>query len=287
MTVCVAAFAEKSKALVMVSDKALTHSSVYGADTDIQKMLHVGKSNWRALVAGDPSFAKKVIRDAASEIQKDKTINETQFAMMNCVSRSYQKSREESVVDQILTPRLLTKELLTKELLVGRRSELLPLPGSYSDDVLRELRAFQAQCDLLLCGFDSGGTPHIFSVVEPGVSIDHDMSGYHAIGSGAAFAIAKLLSWDVNRNRPLAEVLYRAFDAKAHAEIVSTVGFAWDGYVLTRRRGWRVKLSVRKALDDLFVQVNRSPFDTSPKSRTRKKLQTRVLKFAATVMKRK
>jgi len=265
----------------MVSDKALTHSSVYGSDTDIQKMLPIGKSHWRALVAGDPSFAKKVIREVVAAIDKDKKISETQFAMMTCLTRAYQQIREQAILDQILTPRLLTKDLL-----VARSTAFLPLPEAYSDDALRALKEFEISCSLLICGFDVAGTPHLFSVTEPGVSLDHDMSGYHAIGSGHAFATARLLSWDENRNKALAEVLYRVFDAKAHAEIVNTVGFAWDGYVLTRRKGWRVKLPVRNALDELFGQVNRSPFDSSTKRRT-KKWEQRVLRFAARVTKRK
>lgn len=281
MTICAAAFAEKSQAIVMVSDKALTHSGVYGSDTDIQKMLPIGKSHWRALVAGDTSFAKKVIRESAAMIEADKTIDQTQFAMMKCVTESYQRMREQFALDQILRPRLLTKELL-----VARSAALLPLPDLYSADTLKVLKELEISCSLLMCGFDKAGAPHMFSVVEPGLSVDHDMSGYHAIGSGSAFAIARLLSWDVNRNKPLSEVLYRVFDAKAHAEIVNTVGFAWDGYVLTRKRGWRVKLPVRNALDELSSLINRSPFDTSPK-RHAKKWQRRVLRFAARITKKK
>lgn len=72
MTVCVAAFAVKSKAILLASDKALTYGSSgptpMQSDTGIKKIRQIGQSGWWALVSGSPSAAEKVIREAGQTV---------------------------------------------------------------------------------------------------------------------------------------------------------------------------------------------------------------------------
>src|SRR5208337_3109416 len=74
MTVCIAAFAAKSKAIVLVSDKMLTYGD-YNAiqmqsDTGVRKLLHLGDSGWEVQFAGDGAFAEKVVYQAMQEYEK-------------------------------------------------------------------------------------------------------------------------------------------------------------------------------------------------------------------------
>ena len=74
MTVCLAAFAEKAKAIVLVSDRAVTYggsdedSSGSGAmqydTTGARKFKRIGETLWYALLAGDPTFALNVVSGA-------------------------------------------------------------------------------------------------------------------------------------------------------------------------------------------------------------------------------
>ena len=66
MTVCIGALAAKSKAIVMVADKAITYTSHSSAllqwdVTGLCKILPIGASSWHVLIGGDPIFALQVI----------------------------------------------------------------------------------------------------------------------------------------------------------------------------------------------------------------------------------
>jgi uncharacterized protein (AIM24 family) len=66
----VAAFAAKSQAIVLVSDKALTYSGAgVQSDTSVKKILPLGNSLWHALIAGDSTFANEVLVQCAQAIQ--------------------------------------------------------------------------------------------------------------------------------------------------------------------------------------------------------------------------
>ncbi|MGO9210789.1 MAG: hypothetical protein ACLPXM_06510 [Terriglobales bacterium] len=162
MTVCVGTIAAKSKAIVMVADKALTYRAGGPAmqfDTGIRKILPIGQSGWYVLVAGDPSFAGDVIEQAKSALARDPTLRASVAGMMNCMKEAYQKCRETAVVDHILSPNLLNKQLL-----VARPNKLLPLPDDHYDQVITDVQEYQAGTSLLVCGFDGDRKPqpHIF-----------------------------------------------------------------------------------------------------------------------------
>lgn len=273
MTVCVATFAEKSRAILMISDKAVTFGdNIYRpamqSDTGVNKRLRIGK-NWRALVAGDPGFASAVVRDVERHIEADTSIANSYRLMIECVSENYARLWGEAIHRRVLTPHLLTKDLLT-----ARPNTMLPLPQDYFDSVIKRVREFGVGCSVLVCGFDKSRDPHVFSVDSAGDYSDHDLTGFHAIGIGSEAAIARLLNWSADRRDRLDEALYQAFDAKAHAEIIQGVGYAWDGYILTPRKGTRVPRTVQRAMDKLFDETTRSPFDRSPRHSTTKWVKT-------------
>ncbi len=74
MTVCIASFAAKSKAIVTVSDKSVTYggkdSIPLVSDTEAQKFLRIGETFWYTLTAGDPSFAFSVVKAAEKTLTK-------------------------------------------------------------------------------------------------------------------------------------------------------------------------------------------------------------------------
>jgi len=172
MTVCLATFAEKSKAIVLVSDKAVTYggatdedSSGSGAmqyDTGVKKVKRVGETLWYALLAGDPTFALNVINAAEQIIAHTPDLPNSAMGMMSCFKAAYKKRREELVSDRVLAPRLLTKDLL-----VARTSDLLPLDQEFFFGVSAEAKNLKTNTSLLVCGFDSNSKAHIFSIVNP------------------------------------------------------------------------------------------------------------------------
>src|ERR1700687_610867 len=164
MTVCIAAIAAKSKAIVMIADKAITYGleRPMQADVGIKKILPVGKTGWHALVGGDPSFAKEVIDTALEKIVnadgRSLHLPGRARTMMHCIKDAYKDVRKQLVTDGVLAPSLLDE------------MKLQSLPDDYAIAIYGALADFKVNCSLLVCGFDLDKVPHIFSVVSPGIA---------------------------------------------------------------------------------------------------------------------
>ena len=83
MTVCVAALANNAKAIVLISDKAITYGdnrfrpAVQGDSGGVEKLLAVGDSGWHALLAGNPTIAEAISRQMADDIVADPSISKS------------------------------------------------------------------------------------------------------------------------------------------------------------------------------------------------------------------
>lgn len=256
MTVCVAAIAAKSKAIVMIADKAITYGAErpMQADVGIKKILPIGETGWHALIGGDPSFAQEVIDVAVGHItnehhQENAVIPNTARAMMHCMKLAYKSVRKQFVSDKILSPRLLDENKLEK------------LPEDYVIEIYALLANYPITCSLLVCGFDSRGTPHIFSVTSPGIATNHDIPGFHAVGVGRDIAIGELYQFETKSTESLDTALYEVFDAKANAELIQGVGYEWDCSVLVAdREPIEITRAARKAVEAMFEEATASPY---------------------------
>jgi len=170
MTVCVAAFAQKAQAIVMVSDKAVTYpgAAALQSDVGIKKVRRVAKTPWHVLIAGDPSFALRVIDGVETAFKARKNRDGTDLShssgtTMKVFESAYQIARSRFVENTVLSPRLLTRDLL-----YARGKDLLPLDPEFSSDVSDACQLANPSASLLVCGFDHDDKAHIFSVVIPG-----------------------------------------------------------------------------------------------------------------------
>ncbi len=264
MTVCVSSFTERSKAIVAVADKAVTlgASAPIQTDTGIKKMLPVGNSGWYALVAGSPSFATAVIEKTKFLMVQDRyrDCKLSATAMMLCMRDAYKQCREDLTETAILSPYLLTKDTWA-----SRPTTMHPLNAKVSDAVQDKLEEFSAKTSLLVFGFSRDGArakPHLFSVIDPGVGLNHDLTGSHAVGIGRLAAIGQMAFWEVDRNDPLDRSLYEVFHAKATAELVQGVGFSWDAWVaFPNMIPINVNENIRKLLDRAFSYQAASPYE--------------------------
>lgn len=264
MTVCVAALAKDSRAIVMVADKALTYGdNVYRpamtGETGIVKMLPLGDSGWNALVAGSPTFADLVVRRAANVASADPDVANSVTEMMECVKRAYQQEREQAVIDEVLQPRLLTKELF-----VARDAKMLPLDSTYLIDVANRIAQYNCDCSLLVCGFDGSNEGAIFTVNNPGVAASHALAGYGAIGIGDEIAISRLLWRQAEAEDDVDVALYQVFEAKAHAELIQGVGGSSDAWVMTPGRTAKVEPETIELLEMVFISASSIPFKPRP-----------------------
>jgi hypothetical protein len=257
MTVCVAAIAAKSKAIVMVSDKAITFGTErpMQADVDIKKILPIGKTGWYALVAGDPSFGREVIDIVVDSITvpggKVHGISSpaTVRSMMHCLKDAYKIARRQMVIDKILAPRMLDE------------TKLQGLPEEYKIEIYSVIADFKISCSLLVCGFDLERVPHLFSVTSPGIAVNHDIPGFHAVGVGRDIAIGELYQFETETDESLDVALYEVFDAKATAELIQGVGYEWDCLILSKdREPTEITARVRKAVENMLFEASSSPY---------------------------
>jgi 20S proteasome alpha/beta subunit len=278
MTVCIAAIAAKSKAIVLASDKAVTVGQLrpMQSDSSVRKILSIGSSGWKALIAGDPSFAQKVIRHVRTTIPKGAK-SESFTSIMDRMKHSYQEVRKQTVRDEILQPLLLTEELL-----LARRANLLPLPDVFVQMAADSMRKYRAGSTMLVSGFGSDDVPHIFSVTEPGNVTIHDLTGYWAIGIGESAAIERLMWAEISKREDLERVLYEVFDAKANAEIVQGVGYEWDAEVMVaRKKAKRVPSDIKRLIENVFEENTASPFK---KKRFPDGWKTKLKEFSQSVL---
>jgi hypothetical protein len=260
MTVCIGAIAEDSKAIVMVADKAVTYDGglPIESDTNVHKIVPIGKSGWYALMAGDPTFAMDVVSQC-EQIIFSKGNPASGDEMMRYVREAYQDCREGEIVDRILRPRLLSKELY-----ISRSKDLLPLAPAFTAEIDGQIKKFQTGTRLLVCGFYEK-TPYIFSVADPGVYDRHERLGFHAVGIGQETALARLLSVEADKTDALATALYNVFDAKVNAEIMQGIGYGWDAEILVRGspKSFKVPRNIVSLMDRVYTGFPRSPFDVS------------------------
>lgn len=247
------------------------------SDSSIRKILPIGNSGWRSLIAGDPSFAQKVIRHARTSLPKKATKNESFTSMMKLMKESYQEVRKQTMDDQVLKPLLLNEDLL-----VARKNTYLPLPDALVKMAVDGIAKYTAGTSMLICGFGPDGVPHIFSLSDPGTVTIHDLSGYWAIGIGYLNSIERLLWAEISKKDDLDYMLYEVFDAKASAEIVQGVGYDWDAEIMVSgQRFHRVPTDIKNLVAKVFEENTGSPFlkKTFP-PRWQKKLEI----FAARVL---
>lgn len=289
MTVCVAALAIDSKAIVLIADKALTYGdnfsrpAMQGESGGVEKRIEIGNTGWHVLVAGTPTFAEDVIRVAEARIAQNETISDSYPSIMDCMKAAYQAVRESAIVDQILRPNLLTKEDF-----VSRSNALLPLQDSYFLGIANNVNGFRLDCSLLVCGFDEAGEGRIFSVDEPGVVNSHELTGFHAIGSGAETAIAHLLFRAAEAEDELDLALYQAFEAKAHAEVIQGVGAYSDEWILTSDGIIDVPREIDQLLGDVYDSATQLPFkknraELEPKKNPPKNWEDKLKDFTDSV----
>jgi len=258
MTVCIAAIAAKSKAIVMVADKAITYGEQsFQADMGIKKIVPVGKTGWYALIGGNPSFAQEVIDATVADIVTvdPKKTHHSAYPgvlkdMMLCMKDAYKAVRRQWVADRYLAPRMLDE-----------KNPFAGLPDEYKVDLMALMADFKITCSLLVCGFDGQMIPHIFSVVSPGIASCHDIPGFHAVGIGRDAAIGELYQFETEADDPLDAALYEVFYAKATAEIVQGVGYGWDCSILTSDHDpIEINKMAREAVENLLSESTTSPY---------------------------
>jgi 20S proteasome alpha/beta subunit len=245
MTCCVAAICDKKKTIVLISDKMIG-TQMIESEPEITKVISI-HTNWRVMFAGNDIAQVFPITNAArlalSRIRRAPTLKQ----VCNAVYESYVQEREQQAEAIHLAPIGWTLKMLNSP-----KSSILP--ESLREELLTKIAAHRVEVGLLVAGFGSTGTAHVFSVddyEDRGKPRIQDLPGYHAIGSGAEAAMYMMAYREVSAATPLRLALYYAVEGKYFGEKSGGVGTKTDAWVM--RSGMRpFKVGAEALEDSLF-----------------------------------
>jgi len=251
MTICNAALADNSQAIVCIADKGISYGENIQWDSDSSKIIRLGLRNIVVMIAGMDSHITRFLSPIlAIEDQLGKDATET----IRLCEAEYKKAYDELIEINFLKPKLVTKE----EYLEGITGDKVNV---FFRSLLNEIDAFQVNCALLLCGFDDKRKPFLISLTKPGIATDYAINGFHAIGTGCEKAISKILYSGFKRSNSVERIFYDCFDAKAFAEMDPTIGYDWDAKIVTADKIWEVPSPTCKLVEQVWTKYNRSPFE--------------------------
>lgn len=261
MTVCIAALAAKSKAIVCIADRKLTYPGYGGnseSDSAILKIVDL-PGNWCALFSCQSlTFPKRVLDDIIAKLSGRDDV--TLAGMESTVKKAFETCWWDEIEDHILKPILLTRADFAQ-----RSTNVHPLDRNLVIKLAKEMSEYKQVCSIIFCGFE-GDTPHIFVASAP-VDIDpSDWEGFAIVGDGLEAARNQMLWNSYDKDDSLAGVLYEVFNAKVATEVLQTIGYEWNWRILVPgKKPEPLPGNVDKAIDRLWIEHNLSPF--SPKSR--------------------
>jgi hypothetical protein len=216
MTLCIAAVARskdgKENKIITATDFMLSHESD-SVESPATKILRIGNRKvWLVMFSGDPSVFLQVVTDASPRL---KDTAETANDVVSAFENAFRESLKRKIEGEILSRYGMTRDqFIEKGLSCFGPEEFLR--------ILTDVQCTRLGVDFLLAGFD-GPQPCIVSVGDPGTAYFHDLSNFHAIGSGAPLAQAALVS-TCDPFAPLTDVIYRVSEAKFIGERAPGVG---------------------------------------------------------------
>jgi hypothetical protein len=252
MTVCVAALAADFQSIVCVSDKALSYGDQIQWDSDSSKIIKINPSGTLLLFSGGEESSSKVL---GKFIGKGKELwRKERNGIIKTCEEQYVSAMNDLIEAKFLSPRFLDREEYLKAITATTINDMM---RSLADEV----KAFDMECDLLVCGFDNFDVPFILDLKNPGVAIDMTITGHQAIGSGWDKAVSRLLFAEHKRVHSIGRTLYDLFDAKANAEMAVGVGYEWEAVVISKNGYHDVTEEIKNLIERAWAKYNRSPFE--------------------------
>jgi hypothetical protein len=282
VTVCIAAFAAKSKAIICIADRALTYAGwAANSETDsgVSKIIDL-PGNWCALFSGDNlTFPKRVLDRVTRELAKipDVTLRDVETA----AKESFEHWWWQEIEDQILKPILLKREDFN-----ARSKDVQPLDSQLVLKLAEQMTEHKQPCSIIFCGFDRE-TAHIFTVSTPCQLDDFGWQGFSVVGGGIETARNHLLWARYDKDDPLASALYDVFDAKVATEVLQTMGYAWNWrLIVPGRKPEPLPKNIDKLIDRLWTESNLSPFSEKSKIKpaTIEDWKKKIRAFAASAL---
>jgi hypothetical protein len=213
MTLYIAAISRKEATIVTVSDLMLSTDYTSIESRVLKVEPTTPQRRWIMMFAGAPSPASAFYRELTARLQgKD----ETEVEVRTNAEEVYREEVRKKIEAEILSPYGIDRATFLRR---GR--------AWFGDEeflrILYQINNCKLEIELLFAGFEPNGWPRIFSVDDPGSSVNHERTGFHAIGSGYLRALASLYThYEAGLSKK--ELIYRMCEAKFLGEIALGVG---------------------------------------------------------------
>ena len=215
VTVCIAAIVEGPGLIVTVSDRMLSSpiDLITATDNATLKARTIS-DDWAVMFSGDGALFFPFVAEAQEKLRGAQlTLVQRKRALQDI----YKSMREDSFFDSNIA------KLGYRTLDEFRANGLKELGHDTFNDFINDLRQFDFGIQFIVYGHDKDGSPHIYSLGNPGVLVNHNLERYAVIGSGTYMAMAALSRKPLPRAAPNA-VIYRVLGAKFSAETAAGVG---------------------------------------------------------------
>lgn len=214
MTICIGVICDSSSRVIMASDSMLTSDNLsIQFEHKTPKLIKLS-NNCVAATAGDALGHTELFALLGDEINSLKlpTINEIVEKTKQC----YKKLRKNQIVERILEPRGFNSFESFYECHRMLHPDIVMT-------IMQEIDKHNYGVFLLIGGVDKNGS-HLYSVVDPGTSINYNAIGFQALGSGEPHALAALIANGYNHNFSTEEALLAVYEAKKVSEKSPGVG---------------------------------------------------------------
>jgi hypothetical protein len=218
VTLCLAAICieDGEPRAVVVADRMVTYPGFIEYEHATSKIKETSQFTL-AMVAGNALVGDRMVKETASALAGTSP-RLTDIAMS--LSQRYEAVRAERIEHEILMPRGLNYQVF-----YDRHASL---NGQITLLIDQAMMQYNPEVELLLAGVDDSGA-HVFTVHNPGgPELQHDMTGFAAVGSGTIHAMQSMIGFGHSANDDFNDTVFRAYASKRRSEVAPGVGLDTD-----------------------------------------------------------
>lgn len=281
VTLCIAAACTHNKQprVVLCTDwkeeTALGNISL-GSSQNADKLYWV-KKGWAALVAGNETRARELVRAYTKQMRRNRRVNEYGNAPEEL--KKPPQAQKQKLIDEYLRRDFG----IAFEWFLDKGKEKLP-PETVRE-CLATIKRINLGASMILSGFVNAAFNPNTRQTSPYALIFHvQMDGstgvardFAAIGEGKTIAIPALLQREQDREMGLLETIYHVWEAKKLSQIIPSVGDDTSVDILEPGKAWSLSDSGYDYMETLYGKFG--PRDTSPRHIKGKKVERKEFKF--------
>lgn len=220
MTVAIAGFTSSREFVVTVSDARLSHGEVIPAVDEATMKNRKIAARWGMMFAAqDASAFLPVLNTVYKKLSFTGAPEDPNFSdaeVKKAIVEAYESEFNERFFREYLA------RWGFSDIQDFRKKGFVELGKDLYGDYADKLAKFDLGLELLVYGYGTDGTRHLFEIANPGKVITHNLRGFAAIGSGSWMALAALNRKPIITSLPY--TIYRLLDAKFSSETASGVG---------------------------------------------------------------